>query len=99
MTEETVAPTMTLKQKWLKWHNENPHVYVLFEHFTKEAIRNGHTRLSAWLIINRVRWETSIVTTGDDFKIGNDFIAFYSRHFMELNPAYKGFFQTKQMKR
>jgi hypothetical protein len=88
-----------LKQAWWAWHKENPDVYRLFDKFTREAISRGHRRLSAWLIINRVRWETSIVTTGNDFKISNDFIAFYSRLFMALNPEYKGFFQVKQMKR
>ena len=87
-----------LKQKWWKWHNENPEFYKLFERFTFEAIRNGHPRLSAWLIVNRIRWETMIVTTGSDFKISNDFIAFYSRYFMHKNPQYLGFFKTRPMK-
>ena len=101
MSEESKnpKPTITLKQKWWKWHKENPHVYELFERFTREALGRGHLRLSAWLIINRVRWETSIVTTGGDFKISNDYIAFYSRLFMAENPQYNGFFQIKEMKR
>jgi len=90
---------MNLEDRWLKWHKDNPKVYDLFEQFTNEAIQRGHKKLSAWLIINRVRWETSIVTSGSDFKISNDFIAYYSRHFMLLNPKYDGFFTTKKMKR
>jgi hypothetical protein len=88
-----------LEQQWRAWHKENPHVYRLFNRFTREAISRGHQRLSAWLIINRVRWETAIVTTGNDFKISNDYIAYYSREFMRLNPQYDGFFVIKAMKR
>ena len=88
-----------LKMKWWAWHRQNPQVYVLFERFTFEAIRRGHKRLSAWLIVNRIRWETTVVTRGDDFKISNDFIAFYSRLFMHNHPEYEGFFVTKEMKR
>lgn len=88
-----------LKQKWWEWHKKNPHVYELFEKFTFIAINKGHKRLSAWLIVNRIRWETSIETSGDDFKISNDFIAYYARLFVAYHPEYEGFFQLKRMTR
>ena len=90
---------MNLLDKFKKFDAENPHVYKLFEKFTLQAIDKGHRRLSAWLIVNRIRWETMVMTTGIDFKISNDFIALYSRKFMEKNPQYDGFFVTKEMKR
>ncbi len=90
---------MTLKEKFAEWDEDNPEVYELFCRFTFEAIERGHKRLSAWMIANRIRWETSVVTTGNDYKISNDFIAFYARKFMEQNPQYDGFFKTKAMKR
>ena len=89
---------METKRKWWIWHKANPHVYELFKRFTMQAINRGHRNLSAWLIVNRIRWETSIETKGDDFKISNDFIAYYSRLFMHDHPQYKGFFRTKTLK-
>lgn len=89
---------MDTKRKWWQWHKENPHVYDLFKRFTMQAINRGHRNLSAWLIVNRIRWETSIETKGDDFKISNDFIAYYARLFMHDFPEYKGFFRTKTLK-
>lgn len=86
------------KQRWWRWHRENPEVYEMFERFTREAISHGHKRLSAWLIVNRIRWETSVVTKGEDFKVSNDFIAYYARLFMALNPEFAGFFVTKTLK-
>ena len=74
-------------------------MWKLFEKFTLMAISKGHRNLSAWLVVNRIRWETSIETQGDDFKISNDFIALYARYFMHKYPQYNGFFRTKQMKR
>ncbi len=88
-----------LGKKWLRWHNLNPEFYRLFERYTLQAIYRGHLKLSGWLIANRVRWESSIVTKGDDYKISNDFIALFTRLFMINNPQYIGFFETKQMKR
>ena len=88
-----------LKDKWWAWHKENPEFYDLFKRFTFQAIGKGHRRLSAWLIVNRIRWETMIVTTGNEYKISNDFIALYARLFMHEYPDYKGLFRTKLMKR
>ena len=85
------------KAKWWSWHKKNPQVYELFEQFSLQAIKKGHKRLSAWLIINRVRWETSVETYGDPFKISNDYIAFYSRYFMHRYPQHKGFFKLHAM--
>ena len=91
--------THNLKQEWWDWHKKNPHVYALFKKYTFFAIDKGHEKLSAWLIVNRIRWETSIETTGNDFKISNDYIALYARLFMHEHPQFAGFFKTKEMKR
>ena len=94
----TLVAISTERQRWLDWHAENPQVYELFKRFTFEAIGRGHNRLSAWLIVNRIRWETTVETLGGDFKISNNFIAYYARLFMEEHPEYRGFFRTKAMK-
>jgi hypothetical protein len=48
--------------------------------------------------VNRIRWETTVETLGGDFKISNNFIAYYSRLFMDEHPEYRGFFRTKTLK-
>lgn len=85
------------KKAWWEWHKANPHVWQLFERFSFEAVNKGRTRISHWLIINRIRWETNIVTTGEDFKIGNDHIAFYARFWKARHPQHKDLFTTKRM--
>lgn len=89
----------SVKLKWWLWHKKNPHVYELFKKFTLIAIDRGHKQMSAWLIVNRIRWETSVETSGNDFKISNDFIAYYARLFMHDYPQYEGFFRTKRLTR
>lgn len=91
-------PDAGQKLRWWRWHKENPHVYELFERFAFQAIAKGHKRLSAWLIVNRIRWETTVETKGEDFKISNDFIAYYARLFHALHPEHAGFFRTKALK-
>jgi hypothetical protein len=86
------------KKDWWEWHKKNPHVWALFEKFSREAVGRGRKKISHWLIINRIRWETSIVTTGCDFKISNDYIAFYARLWIALYPDHKELFNVKKMK-
>jgi hypothetical protein len=85
------------KKAWWEWHKANPHVWQLFQKFSFEAVHRRRARISHWLIINRIRWETNIVTTGEDFKISNDYIAFYARYWKATYPEHKDLFTTKRM--
>ncbi len=77
------------------FHQKNSEVYELFKTFTFRAINAGHNKLSSEMIINRIRWETSIETTDVDYKINNDYKPFYSRMFMAEHPKYNNFFQKR----
>lgn len=94
-----ISQETTLMNRFNRFNDENPEVYELFTKFTFEAIKRGHKRLSAWMIANRIRWETTIVTVNCEYKISNDYIALYSRKFMKDYPQYNGFFKIKEMKR
>ncbi len=78
-----------------KYDRENPIVWELFVRFAKEARDAGHTRLSGWLIVNRIRWETAVKTRDPEFKVPNNCISFYARKLMATNPEFKGFFSTR----
>lgn len=92
--------TKTLTERFKEFDTQNPHVYELFCKYTMEAISSGKQKLSHWLVVNRIRWDSEVLTnTTEKYKISNDFIAFYARKFMVENPKYSGFFNTKEMKR
>ena len=85
------------KEAWWEWHSNNPAVWYYFEKFAFDAVNRGTKKISHWLIVNRIRWEVFIVTTGSDFKISNDFIAFYARLWRIKYPQHKELFNTKRM--
>jgi hypothetical protein len=88
--------TDRLELQFRAFHRANPRVYELFVRFTQRAIQRGHRNLSADMILHRVRWETAIETHGaDEFKINNNFSAFYARMFMRDYPRHDGFFRTR----
>ena len=85
------------KKEWWEWHRANPLVWEYFERFSLEAVSKGRKKISHWLIINRIRWEVVMTTTGADFKICNNHIAFYARLFVKVHPQYRFIFNLKRM--
>ena len=83
-------------ERFAEYHRENAAVYVLWCRFTFEAIRRGRTNLGAGMIAERIRWETGVITRGDEVKLNNDFRAYYARMFMLANPMHEGFFRTRR---
>jgi hypothetical protein len=91
---------MTYEEKkaiWWDWHKANPQVWEYFERFSLEVVKMGRKKVSHWLIINRIRWEVYMETTGKDFKISNDYIAFYARLWKKRHPEHAALFYTKSM--
>ena len=84
-----------LREKFEQFDQENPHIWDLFKQFTFEAIRNGHRVFSIALVTERIRWETMVNTTDTDFKLRNDYRAFYARKFHQEYPMYDGLFRTR----
>ncbi len=74
----------------------NPKAWQYFVQFAKQALGAGRLILSASLITERIRWETWITTSADDFKINNNFRAFYARKFMRLYPEHGECFRTRK---
>lgn len=96
MTNDNYIP---LQQKFDAWIEANPNFWRMFCEFTFELTRANIHKSSAWLVCNRIRWETALITRGNPYKISNDFIALLSRKFMQEFPEHQGFFQTKEMLR
>ena len=86
------------KAEWWQWHRENPQVWDRFREYTFEAISAGRKNYSHWAIMNRIRWNKEIETRGGEFKISNDYIAFYARLFHVLHPKHDEFFNLKPLK-
>lgn len=93
---EGIDPELLAKFK--VFHKNNPHVFQAFGKYAFEMKRSGRKKSSAWLIINRCRWDADIRTDGEPFKISNDYIGLYSRLMIYQFPEFIGFFTLKTMK-
>lgn len=88
-----------LEQDFDQFDAENPEVWNLFVRFALELIKAGRTRLSASLVIERIRWETAVATRSENgFKINNNYTAYYARKFNENFPDCGASFALRQTK-
>ncbi len=81
--------------KFKKYHAENPHVWDMFEKLTLKATTMMN-HYSANAIFEVVRWETAI-GGNDQFKMNNNYRAYYVRMFEEKYPQHFGFFRKRKI--
>lgn len=84
-----------LQEQFNEFHKKNPQVYEMFRRFTYQAIDAGRKDFGAKCVVERIRWSSMVETTGDTFKINNNFTSFYARMFMDSHPEHYGLFQTR----
>lgn len=78
------------------YHSANPQVYDKLRSFALQARRTGRRHLGMKAIFERLRWWAYVETTGDEFKLNNNYTAFYARLLMEREPELAGFFETRK---
>lgn len=85
-------------KRFLEFHSENPHVYELFEKFTKEVIRSGRSHYGAKAIMERIRWHLDVETSdAEGFKINNNYTSLYVRLLERRKPMFEGFFSKREV--
>ena len=99
---------MSVKENFKDFHRANPIVFELFEIFAEEAISAGAGMLSSKFIINRIRWEAMISTTGTKsgrhpvtgkpYKIDDRFTPWYARLYMLKYPSRASLFETRRIR-
>ena len=80
-----------------EFHKRHPEVWDLFVRFTLEMIGRGFSKYSSKAIFERIRWEKDAGGDGKtQFKLNNNYTAFYARRFMKMYPKHLGFFRTRE---
>lgn len=87
-----------MRQQCIRYHKAHPKVWTLFCQFTFELIERGFKNYGAKAVMERIRWETdqANVKGMSEFKIGNNYTAFYARRFMKKNSEHDGFFRLRK---
>ena len=86
-----------IEEKFEVYDKENPVVYELFVKFAKEAKSSGRKTFSANAIFERIRWFVDVETSGDSFKVNNNYRPYYARKMMQEFLEFEGFFRTREL--
>lgn len=82
--------------KFLNFHEANPHVYTRLRELALEMKRKGINKYSMKGLFEVLRWEHTLKTTGDVFKLNNNYTALYARGLMQEEPELEGFFTLRK---
>lgn len=85
--------TDQLKIDFEEYDRANPGIYLAFESVAR-AMKAKRVYFGAKAIMEIVRWNT-LQSGNDQFKINNNYTAYYARKFEGLNPDCVGFFQKR----
>lgn len=85
--------------KFWRFHMNNPHVYEGLVALARQAKSMGIDHYGIAALYEVLRWNRAIQTSGDAFKLNNDFRAHYARLIMEVEPDLADFFETRESPR
>ena len=95
ITVPTYEPTMTLAEKFAAFHAANPHVADALERLAEQWFAAGNAKCSTKLLMERARWEFGISGTGDDYRLNNNWTAFYARLLIARRPEWADAFALR----
>lgn len=88
----------SIEERFNAFHLANPHIYEMLRDYALQAFRNGRRKLGMKALYERLRWDYTVLTDHEDFKLCNDYTAYYARLIMEKNPELKGVFVTRTLR-
>ena len=83
---------------FFKFHLDNPGVYKKLVQLARRARSNGRTRAGIKMLWEVVRWEIFISTSGDEYKLNNNYHSRYARMIMILESDLEDFFHVRKLK-
>ena len=83
-------------QNFALFHAANPDVYNRLVAMTLRLKERGRERIGIAMLWEVIRWEHEISTTGDKFKLCNNYRAFYARLIERRVPELDGIFTKRR---
>lgn len=87
----------TIQERFEKFHQENPHILRELIRLAERLVDHGQKRLSINQLFEVLRFETTIQTKGDHFKLNNSYRSFYVRLINDLRPDLGSRFEMRRM--
>lgn len=91
------ARGLSLEERFRRFHEQNPHIYAALRDLALQLKRRGRRRYGLKSLFEVLRWHHALQTDdpNSDFKLDNNWTAFYARELMDNEPDLDGFFETR----
>jgi len=93
-----LVPESEVQRRFEAFHAENPRVYERLVAMARELRARGRERVGIGMLFEVLRWEHAISTTGDDFRLNNNFRSRYVRLIERREPDLRGLFETRELR-
>jgi len=85
-------PSLRTFKRFKVFHEQNPHVVTHLVRLARQARAAGHHQYGIAALFEVLRWEMTVVTTGEAYKMCNDYKPFYARLIAIMHMDLDGFF-------
>lgn len=93
------AEPRTIDERFADFHAANPWVATALERLTADYLQKNPDRLVGMKMLFEVlRWQYDRQTTGDPFKVNNDFTSRYARLLIDRRPEWAAVFRTRELR-
>jgi len=92
----TARKKESIQQKFNRFHDRNPLVYHIIVDIANRMKLAGVHKFGMKGIFEYLRWQYSMQTQGEQYKLNNVFTALYARMIMEREAGLRGFFETRK---
>lgn len=92
------APDESLDSRFRAWITANPQVLDAFIALALQLHRAGRQHYGAKAIIERLRWEYAVRTTGDDFRWNNNYTSRLARLAVAQRPELAPLFEFRELR-
>jgi hypothetical protein len=95
-----VPRTLESNQERFNWfHENNPHVYRNLRALALGMRRQrGKKRVGIKMLYEVLRYQYDIQTAGEEFKLNNNYTAYYARLLMAQEPELAGLFEVREIR-
>lgn len=87
-----------IQRAFEKFHAANPAVFSELVAISRSYAQRGYKKIGIGHLAEIVRWQRNMTTTGDDFKINNNFRSRYARLIVAKYPEFATLFRMRELR-
>ncbi|WP_424216977.1 hypothetical protein ACN20G_33325 (plasmid) [Streptomyces sp. BI20] len=89
---------LTIQQRFEAFHELNPWILDRLEGMTADCLERGMDRVGIGMLFEVLRWEYGRATTGDTWRLNNDYRSRYARLLLDRHPEWSPAFELRGLR-